>query len=140
MIINTMYGIAIALSFGIIFNIKGKKLIFTSLGGGISWLIYIICTKYQISIIISLFIASIATGVYAEILARIIKVPVTIFIVCAIIPLVPGGGMYYTMYETIIGNINKSLELGLQTLYSAGAIAIGLLLVSSFTKVIKKLR
>ena len=33
----------------------------------------------------------------AELLARLLKAPATIFLVIGIIPLVPGGGLYYTM-------------------------------------------
>jgi uncharacterized membrane protein YjjB (DUF3815 family) len=75
-------------------------------------------------------------GTYSEILARILKAPVTIFSVISIIPLVPGGGMYYTMLDVIQGNINNSLNTGLNTISSAGSISAGILLASSLTKVI----
>jgi uncharacterized membrane protein YjjB (DUF3815 family) len=84
----------------------------------------------------SLFTASFIAGFYSEILARFLKTPVTTFSICSIIPLVPGGGMYYTMLESVQGDINKFLNTGLNTLSSAGAIAVGILLASSITKVI----
>jgi len=80
--------------------------------------------------------ASIIIGIYSEIMARILKSPVTTFAVCAMIPLVPGNGMYYTMYESVNGNAAKALSTGVQTMASAGAIAVGVLLVSSVTKII----
>ena len=42
--------------------------------------------------------------------------------------------MYYTMLEAISGNISKSLELGLNTLASAGTLALGVLFVSTLTR------
>ena len=69
-------------------------------------------------------------------MARIFKTPVTTFVVCALIPLVPGSGMYYTMREAVAGNISKSLELGLNTLASAGTLALGVLFVSTITRLI----
>ena len=43
-----------------------------------------------------------------------------IFLVCALIPLVPGGGMYRTMLAAIRGDAQQTLNMGLQTLSIAG--------------------
>jgi uncharacterized membrane protein YjjB (DUF3815 family) len=56
-------------------------------------------------------------------MARIIKAPVTIFLICSIIPLVPGSGMYYTMLECVKGSINNALNQGFETLSNAMSIA-----------------
>ncbi|EPB8220981.1 threonine/serine exporter family protein, partial [Clostridium perfringens] len=78
--------------------------------------------------------AAIFISLFSEVSARILKSPVLVFLVCGIIPLVPGGGMFYTMLESLKGNITKALALGCNTLMLAGSIAIGIVLVSSFTK------
>lgn len=140
MIIKSIYALVATLTFGILFNIRGKKLALASLGGGLSWFIYLLVTSYGKSSVLSLFIASLVAGVFSEMMARIMKTPVTTFVICAIIPLVPGGGMYYTMLHSIRGNINQSLNTGLETLTSAGAIAVGIILVSSTSKYIALMR
>lgn len=136
MLINTVYGILATLSFSIIFNIRGKKLIFSAMGGGIGWFTYLILINIKTSNSFALFIASLAVGVYSEIMSRLLKTPVTTFVIAAIIPLVPGNGMYYTMYASIKGDAMKSLTTCIQTFSSAGAIAAGLVLISSTTKLI----
>ena len=108
--------------FGVIFNIKGIKLIFASIGGGLSWLAYLFF------------------NIYCEIGARILKTPVTTLIICALIPLVPGAGMYNTMYEVISGNINSAIESGLNTLASAGTLALGVIFVSTITRQLTNLK
>lgn len=123
-----------SLGFGIIFNIKGKNLIFASIGGAISWFSYLYLKENYIGDILSLFISSILFSIYSEICARLLKTPVTTLVICALIPLVPGSGMYYTMYETISGNISRAVELGLNTLASAGTLALGVIFVSTITK------
>lgn len=123
--------------FGIIFNIKGKNLIFASLGGGIAWLVYRTALNNDLSSSLSLFLASTIFSSYSEICARILKTPVTTFVICALIPLVPGGGMYYTMYEVVQGNIDKALQLGLNTLASAGSLALGIIFVSTLTRIMR---
>ncbi len=136
MILKSIYALFASLSFGVIFNIKGKNLIFASLGAFFAWYIYLFSLEYTSSDLLALFIASFAAGLYSEAMARILKSPVTTFSICAIIPFVPGGGMYYTMLESVQGNINKFLSIGLNTISSAGAIAVGILLASSITKMI----
>ena len=122
--------------FCIAFNIRGKKIFFAALGGAISWFFYSLPLQMGVSEISSLFISSVIFSIYSEVLARIFKTPVTTFVVCALIPLVPGSGMYYTMREAISGNISKSLELGLSTLASAGTLALGVLFVSTRTRLL----
>ncbi|AWI03862.1 threonine/serine exporter family protein [Clostridium drakei] len=139
MLINILYTLIATLCFGVLSNIKGKNLIFASLGGGLSWSTYLISSSYfHISNIFSFFIASLLAAAYCEIMARVIKTPVTTFIICAIIPLVPGGGMYNTMFQSVQGNTNESLTLGLQTLYIAGTIAVGVFFISSIAKITTK--
>lgn len=136
MILETIVSFIATFGFGIIFNIKGKKLFFASLGGGLSWFIYALCLRLGLTEISSLFLSSVIFSAYSEIFARILRTPVTTLVVCALIPLVPGGGMYYTMFEAVVGNINKALELGLNTLASAGVLALGVIFVSTITRLI----
>lgn len=140
MIMSSFFAFMSTLAFGIMFNIRGKKLVIASLGGAITWFSYSIFTNLQSAEVTSLFAASVCGAVFSEIMARVIKTPVTTFIICAIIPLVPGSGMYYTMLEVIRGNTNKSLNLGFETLIKAGAIALGIIFVSTIAKILINLK
>lgn len=140
MILNSFYAFLSSLGFGVLFNIRGKNLIIASLGGGLSWFTYLLSGRLQPSAVFSLFLASLVGSIYSEIMARIYKSPVTLFIICAIIPLVPGGGMYYATLEAVKGNFDASLSKGVETLFSAGAIAIGIVFVSSISTIFKKIK
>jgi Uncharacterized conserved protein len=124
------------LGFGVLFNIRGKKLVIGALAGGIAWFAYLMFYKLTHSDITSFFLATILAASYAEIMARIFKTPVTSFVICAIIPLVPGGGMYYTVLKVIRGNITDALSSGIKTIGIAGAIAVGIFFVSMIFKII----
>lgn len=126
--------------FAILFNIKGKKLLFAALGGGISWFFYSLSLSLNFSEVSSLFISALFFSTYSEIMARLFKTPVTTFVICALIPLVPGSGMYYTMLATINGELHKAVELGLKTLASAGTLALGVLFISTITSLIFRLK
>lgn len=125
-------------AFGIVFNIKGKNLFFAALCGALGWFVYKFSLKLEMTDTTSLFLASLALSIYSEIFARILKTPVTTFVIAALIPLVPGGGMYYTMVEAITGDVMNSLEIGIKTIASAGTLALGIILVSTITKTIIK--
>lgn len=137
---QTVVAFIASLGFGIIFNIRGKNLFFAAIGGGLSWLSYLLLKEFNVRDILSLFISSVIFSIYSEICARFLKTPVTTLVVCALIPLVPGAGMYYTMYETITGNVSSALELGLNTIASAGTLALGVIFVSTITKQVANLK
>jgi uncharacterized membrane protein YjjB (DUF3815 family) len=136
MILATLYSFLASLGFAIVFNIRGKNILIASIGGSFSWFIYLLMQNLHNSNTVSLFVAAFLVSIYSEVMARLFKSPVTTYTICGIIPLVPGNGMYYTMYYTISGNINKATLTGLQTLTDAGAIAIAIVMVSSLSKLL----
>jgi len=115
----------------IIFNIKGKNLFFSALGSGITWLAYSIALGSSSFSIYAVFIGSLAAGIYSEAMARIRKAPVTVFVICSIIPLVPGLKLLDAMLEVLKGNIDTATSYGVTVLITAGLIAIGIVVVSS---------
>ncbi|MCI5773833.1 MAG: threonine/serine exporter family protein [Erysipelotrichaceae bacterium] len=132
-------GIA-SLGFGIIFNVPKSKLLGAAFCGGIGGLFYELCLSGNLSQTFSLFFASVALALTAEILARIEKCPSTIFSICALIPLVPGGGMYYTMLAIINNEFEKAILTGINTIAQACAIVIGVILISSIFHSMKKIQ
>ncbi|MBO3443549.1 threonine/serine exporter family protein [Clostridium sp. CCUG 7971] len=137
MIIEVIAASLAAFSFGVLFNIKGKRLVVACIGGGLGWLVYKLCLGYQMGEASSCFISAICFSIYCEICARIYKTPATTLTVCCLIPLVPGYGVYNTMYEFIIGNYAKGMDYGINTLAVAGALALGVIFVSTIFRNIK---
>lgn len=133
------YAFMSSLGFGILFNVRGKDLFFASVGGGIGWLFYTQILSLTGSEVIALFIGTISLSIHSEICARIFKNPVTLYLICALIPLVPGSGMYYTIFEAVKGDYNTSLTKGIQTLLNAGSIAVAAMFVSTVSRVITAL-
>ena len=69
-------------------------------------------------------------------MARVMKAPATIFLIVGIIPLVPGGGLYYTMEALLSGDTALFAQTGLETAACAGAIAVGVSMVSSLARLL----
>lgn len=140
MLQSSISALIASLGFGVIFNVRGKKLLVAAICGGIGGFAYAWALSYQFSEVMSLLIGAMALSIFSEIASRKLKSPVTTFIVCALIPLVPGGGMYYTMIEMVKGNVLEALVVGTHTIVCAGSIAIGCTLVSSSTRFYYKIK
>ena len=117
-------------SISIHFNVKGRLLVFAAFGGAVTYLTYCLSAPTE-NTIAQVFIATMVASIFSESLARIIKVPATTFLIISIIPLVPGSNLYQTMELAINGEILTFASSALNTLGIAGAIALGILLVSS---------
>lgn len=127
-------GFTATVGFGVLFNIKGKKLYLAGIGGMLGGVIYSFCKMNEFPEALSLFYAGVGFALYSEIFARICHTPVTTFIICALIPLVPGKGMYETMRYAVAGDAQTALQTGLDTLIYAGALALGIILVSTLMR------
>ena len=118
-------------SFGIIFNIKGKYLIISGLGGSLGWFLYKIGIYFGVTESFSLFIASVGFSIYCETCARLFKTPSTILSVCCLIPLVPGYGVYNTLYAILRKDYVQAVDYGVTTISNACALALGIILIST---------
>ena len=81
--------------------------------------------------VLAAFVAAIAIGAYSEIMARVRRCPVTGYLLVALLPLVPGGGIYYAMRYCVAGETQAFLDMLLHTLGMAAALAAGGILASS---------
>ncbi|MDD5938135.1 MAG: threonine/serine exporter family protein [Clostridiales bacterium] len=129
-----LYAFVASAGFAVMFNIHGAGILICSFGGGLGWLVYLLSAPILQSEISQSFVAAITISAYAEIMARIRKCPVTGYLLVASFPLVPGGGIYYTMEHAINGETEQFLASFLHTLGVAGALAVGVLLVSSLVR------
>ena len=119
-----------SLGFAIIFNIQCPGALICSAGGALTWLTYR-CVQQIGGDITAYFAASLIASLYSEIMARIRKSPACSYLVVSLISLIPGAGVYYTMNYIVQGNMQLAANKGITTIAIAGAIAVGILLIST---------
>lgn len=125
-----------SLGFSFFYNVRGlRRLFFHGLGGGLGWLVYLLAEPLG-SVMLQCLLSAVAISLYAECMARMFKAPATGYLQAAFLPLVPGGGIYYTMEYCIRGDMEHFAAKGLETLGMAGSLAIGVLLVSSAVRLL----
>ena len=121
-------------AFGIIFNIRSKRLLYAGFGGLLTGLTNLILNNYIKEDLIVYFIATIIGTIYAEILARFQKAPTTVYLYPTLVPLVPGTYIYYTMSLLVIKEYSQGTIMGFYALGIAGAEAIAVLISSSIIR------
>jgi len=121
--------------FSIMFNIHGHKVIFIGIGGAICWVSYTIILGICGDKIISCFAVTVLIAMLAEIFARIFKTPVILLLVPMLVPLMPGSDLYYMMSAMVLGNTESGRSLALLLAGEAGAIAFGIIIVTTVTQI-----
>lgn len=123
------------LAFAVLFNAPKKSILFCAFAGTLGWAAYqAFLDSLSPSITVATLAGSMVVAICGEIMARIFKKPVTIYILPGIIPLVPGNGIYMTMNYLLNKNIPAGTTELVSTLVNAAAIAVGLLLVSGVAR------
>ena len=120
-----------AVGFAIYFNIHGPGGLLCALGSVLAWSTYLITIHFTDNVIWANFSGAMVASLYAETMARIRKYPAISYLVVSIFPLIPGAGVYYTMTYAVQGQMDRFANNGMLTAAIAGAIALGILLVSS---------
>ncbi len=119
------------LGFSFLFNVRGKGLVLCILGGVVCWGVYTLVLYCGGDDYAAMFIGSMCAAVYAEIMARVRKCPAIGFLIMALLPLIPGSALYYTMNYAVRGEMNLFATQGMRTIVLAGLMAAGVLLIST---------
>jgi uncharacterized membrane protein YjjB (DUF3815 family) len=137
-LLQLFYAFLGSLGFALLFKLKLKRLVIASLGGILCWGVYLIMIYFNAGIFASTLIAAIFASLYSEILARILKAPTTVFIIPAVVPLIPGSALYYTMQCAVLSDSAGVKHYALATLLYIAGIALGLSIVSAIFRILTK--
>lgn len=114
------------ISFSVLFSTPNKYLPQCGLIGAMGWGVYLLTLHLAGSSVAAIFTASTILTICSRYLARFYKVTTTLFLISGIFTLVPGAGIYYTAYYTIIGPAQTALYYGMLSLKTALAIGLGI--------------
>ena len=110
--------------FSILTETPKKFLPYAAFSGGFAWWAYLVINNLTHSTLQAAFFSILAVAFLSHILARIMKAPVTVFLIAGILPSVPGAGIYRTVYYLI------------STLHTAGAIALAIFITDSVVNLV----
>ncbi|AIQ63671.1 membrane protein [Paenibacillus stellifer] len=127
MIVQLLTSFIASATFCILFNTPRRMLLPCGLAGMLGWMVYLLLSP-DWKPVVATFFATVIVGAVSQIFARVFKMPVIIFSVGGIIPLVPGGLAYDAMRRFVEDDYITALQVAVQALLLSGAIAAGLVL------------
>ena len=137
MIMQCIFAFCAIISFSVI-NEPKKCLFINGVLGMAGWAVYLYIDRIS-TMLTATFVSGLVLAVASHILARILKTPVTTMLIPAILTIVPGAGMYQTVYNLFLSDMDGALSSLVYTIGAAGAIAIAIFLVDAFVVAIKKI-
>ena len=135
-IIQILMGGLGTLGFNILFNIRGRKLVLATIGGVISWAVFLGIAPVLPGEAARYFVAAAVVTVYGEVMARVVKTPTTTFLVPSIVPLIPGSALYYTMNYALNKQWTLFSNQAFYTLQLALSLAVGIIAVTTLTRLL----
>ena len=100
-VIRLVFSTVSTVGLSILFYIRPRRLPLATLGGFLTYAVYLLVHTVLASEFVCNMLASLAGALYAELLARRTRVPVTVYTIPCVIPLVPGSVLYRTMSSLV---------------------------------------
>ncbi|MBD8038152.1 threonine/serine exporter family protein [Solibacillus sp. A46] len=125
--------------FGVIFNAPTKTIPACGFVGAVGWAIYYVMIEIGVDEVQASFLGAFVVSLVAYFFARKFRMPMIIFSVSGIIPLVPGGIAYNTMRNVMELDYIMGLQNGMRAFMISGAIAMGLVFAEVFMQIIFRL-
>lgn len=129
-----------AVGYSIIFNIHGRRMIITAIGGALTWSTYLAIFRLGSNVFLACLVATMFSMLFAEIMARVAKTPVIILVVPMLVPMIPGGDLYYMMANLVMDKSDMVRLYGQKLVMEIGAIAFGIILVSTAFQIALRVR
>lgn len=139
-VIQLVTSIPAALGFALFFNVRKDHIVLATLGGFLTEGMYLLFYSMNSDIFVACLFASLFAAIYSEALSRHYHLPTSIFFIISVIPLVPGRGLFYTMNFAVSGEWSQCIAYALMTLQFALAIAIGIIVIWSFSRTWSNMR
>ncbi len=117
------------LGFAVLVNAPPKEFVFAGIVGAVGWGGYWLCIQAGLSAAVASFAGALVLAYLSRVFSVVRRCPATVYLISGIFAMVPGAGIYYTVYYLIMDNAAMSAEQGVETIKVAVAIAVGIVLV-----------
>ena len=128
------------IGFTFVFNVHGHGAPLCTLGGGLTWAVYLMVTAWGGNDFVANFWAALFAGFFAEAMARVRKRPAISYLVISLLPLIPGGGIYRAVNYAVRGNMGMFADTAIHTAAVAGILAVGILMASTSVRLVNILK
>lgn len=126
--------------FAALFGTPRRFYLASGIAGMAGWAVYVVLAWYTglMSPAVAAFFAALTVAFVSHVLAVIKRCPTTVFLICGIIPLVPGGGIFWTAYYLVSDQLRLAASTGFSALKVTIAIAGGIITFTALTARLKR--
>lgn len=136
MLIHFLFSYFSSMAFGVLTNVPRHTLLASGLTGSVGWMVYHTMRESDYSLGFSNFVAAFLIGCLSIFFSRFKKIPMLVFIVPSLVPLVPGGPAYLAVREIVMGDSYEGFYHILVVVVTAGAIAGGFVMTSLVERIV----
>jgi uncharacterized membrane protein YjjB (DUF3815 family) len=126
--------------YAVLYQVPKKALVCVGLVGMGAFFTQEVVAHFGATSIGAAFAGGLFVATSSEWLARWMRMPISVFVVGGIVPLVPGSVAYATMREFVTGNYTQGLARGTETMLIASAISAGLVLAGTIVRLDRRIR
>ena len=116
--------------FSILFYVHPRRLLMATLGGLLTCGVYLLAGHFLGGELIPNMLGALVGAGFSEVMARVTKAPVPVYMMPCVITLVPGSKLYATMFSIVTGDYANAAVAGMSTLEIALGIAGGIVIAS----------
>ena len=132
-LLNLLLASTGSLAFAILYNVPRKFYLCAAFTGMAGWFCYYLIVPFTDTAVASFF-GAVGVVLVSRIFAVWKKCPITVFLISGIFPLVPGAGVYYTMYYLVSNELTLAAIKGLESLKIAFGIVLGIVFIVTIPK------
>lgn len=136
MILQILGSFLAVVAFCFLLGVPGKFIPYAGMIGALGWALFLVLRDASFSMGIATFFSGCLISLCGQILARLLKTPVTVFVIPGILPLVPGAGMYHIASSIISSDAAQTSFYVTETLTIAGMIAVSIIVVDSIFRLL----
>ncbi|KEO83401.1 threonine/serine exporter family protein [Tumebacillus flagellatus] len=126
--------------YAILYHVPKRASLWVGLIGMGAWITQDISMRWGVSAVGAAFLGGLVVSVLSELFARKLRMPVIVFVVGGIVPLVPGSSAFRTMREFVTGHQLQGLAQGTNTFLIASAISAGLVIAGTIMRLDRRKR
>ncbi len=115
-----------SLTYSIINDCPKKELGYAAFTGSLTWIFYLISLGLGDSVLFANFFSTLLVTIFCKLLTIYRKQPLTLYLVPAIIPLVPGKTIFDALYAVVAGDTPLAIDQAIFTISIACCITLGI--------------
>jgi uncharacterized membrane protein YjjB (DUF3815 family) len=128
-------------AFACLFGVPRSSYLSCGLAGCVCWLSYLVLVRYAAcSPVIGTLAAAFIACLMSRLLAVLQKRPSTLYLICALFPLIPGGGIFWSTYYLATEHFSLACRTGFTAAKIAIAIVLGIIVGQDLIRVWLRVR